>query len=119
MDAKYDLLFTASEECKILLKFHEKLTEAEMATVICYIKDSFGPKDCVTFYQNNKEVTLEEILANLGQNIDVQISGCEIPNIDHTVYINRKNQVIKISQAKNVFTSSYDTGMEKYICQLY
>ena len=69
MDTNKTILFN-SEQKKINLIYHTKVSKAHLATVILFIKDFYGKG--AELKQKGKIVKLEDILTNLEQDIEVE-----------------------------------------------
>ena len=89
-----------------MLRYHSKTTESELATVILYIQDIFKAlldTEKVEFMIDGEPADLSVILENLDKEIAVVSQDESDEKFDDklvVIYINAKNQLIRISKKK-------------------
>jgi cytochrome b involved in lipid metabolism len=113
MDAAYSLSFRANDRDCIILKYHELITKKELATLIVFVKRLFGPLTKTELHHDDNEVGLRDILANLHKDITVVTTHEEPEALNYVVYVNKKNQLVKISKQKNKSASFAGSDMDE------
>ena len=114
MEAKNTLTFV-HEKRTFELKYHDKTTESELATVIWFLRDSikeYFETENVKFLLSGDPAGEKEILENLDSEIWVVTEGeAEKEDIQAplVIYINKKNQLIRIVKKKRDPKSSAAT----------
>lgn len=84
-----------------------------MATVIKYIKNLFGKPPHTVLQHDDMKVTLEDVILNLQKDVDVQTSTPLESPMNYTVYVNKKNQLVKISKKQNKSISFAGADMDE------
>jgi len=72
-----------------------------MATVIQYIKSMYGKAQNVTFMHADEEIGIMHILKDLESDVKVLVGQENIQNLNFVIYVNEKNNLIKISKKEN------------------
>ena len=72
-----------------------------------------GNKGTVFLYHGDNEVGTRDVIANPDKDINVHTSS-ELPDpIRYSIYVNKKNQLIKITQKKSKTSSHAGIGIEE------
>ncbi|CAI2377593.1 unnamed protein product [Moneuplotes crassus] len=114
MEPKYSIDFEHTSRL-FQLKYHDLTTKKEMATVILYFQDAIREylgTDKVHFEVDGEEAGPGEILDNLESKLSVVTENEIVPedSLDKFVmYVNKKNQLIKVTKRKRDPTSSAAT----------
>ncbi|CAI2376756.1 unnamed protein product [Moneuplotes crassus] len=100
MDLELSILFTC-EEKNIKLIYNPEVSHVNLATVILYVRDLF--EESAKMSQNGEQVGVEDILKNLHTNIEVHPTSGLTDSSSYEVWINAKNQLVKIQTVCNMF----------------
>jgi cytochrome b involved in lipid metabolism len=105
MEARHTVTFV-HEKKTFKLKYHDNTTESELATVILYLRDiikALFDTEKVDFLVKGEKANMRTILDNLNTEIAVVTFDENAEAFDSkpvVIYINKKNQLIRVSQRK-------------------
>lgn len=104
-EAKFELDFV-HEKKTFKLRYHNRTTECELATVIVYLRDvlkALFDTEKIDFLIDGEIADLKTILENLDKEVAVVAHDMTKEEFDDkpiVIYINKKNQLIRISKRK-------------------